>query len=114
MPNCFSLASKATGERVNLEEVDAGICELTDIAPHPERWCCDWYNTIGFLLATGSHLDRDDHKGLSLKKRLRNVFFTYTDNPDEEVISPDKQEYLTCLEKIVDWMTERYTSDGWA
>ena len=53
MPNCFSLTP--IGEKVpaSLQDVDNKMREAFGAEPDPVNWYENWYNIIGFYMATG-------------------------------------------------------------
>jgi len=58
MPACFQLIDKTTHQPAILNEVDNRMRVHFNAAPDMEYWYCNWYNCIGFMLATGSSLDK--------------------------------------------------------
>ena len=57
MPACFKLISRFDGHAETMQNVDRRICEHLGQPVHPTRWCVNWYNTVGLLLAMGKTWD---------------------------------------------------------
>lgn len=53
MPNCFSLMPIGGKESVSLQDVDNKMREAFGAEPDPVNWYENWYDIIGFSLATG-------------------------------------------------------------
>lgn len=58
MAVCFTLRRKSDGEIAKIHTIDEEICKLLDCEVDPKYYCtkCDWYNSIGFLIALGTEL----------------------------------------------------------
>lgn len=83
MPSCFQLMRN--GAAVPLNQIDEEMCRHFEVACHPVRYFEGWYDTIGFLLATGKTFDQ--------------IRVTYADEP--------------ILVKIVDWLKANFESNSW-
>lgn len=59
---------------------------------HEARWFADWYNVIGYLLATGNSFEQ-----------IRGKLETWTDDI----------EYRTLLIQICDYLEQQFVSDSW-
>ena len=63
MANYLILVDKTTKSVVSMREVDKEICALLDI-PQDDKYCggkyggYDWYDTIGYQLASGKTYDQ--------------------------------------------------------
>lgn len=94
MPNCFHLVRKGTTEAALLIKIDEEICELLGVPVHPKFWCLEWFDIIGFGIATGKSLGSQE---------LRNFVasFIMTDEGPERLL------------KILTYLEENYTSNAW-
>ena len=54
MPNCFQLISKRHKEAIPFAAIDSDISKDLGLPLHQTRYCCDWYDLIGFSLSMGA------------------------------------------------------------
>jgi hypothetical protein len=82
MPNCIQLFRKGEKEAVSFHEVDKEICQLMNVPVSMDKWCCDWYNIIGFLIAVGKTLPEIAEMPLGVNSHQIAVFMAerYTSN----------------------------------
>lgn len=96
----FQLIDKTTGEPVSLSHVDELICEdVLFVEVHPRSYggtVFNWFDTIGYQLAMGFRLEDGDN---SVRNYYRN-----NDLWEEE---------LPMIEKIIDFLQEKYTVHSW-
>ena len=85
MPNCFNLTRKGEKEPANLFRVDEEICEYMGMPVDENKWCCSWYDTIGFSIAMG-----------------KDVAWMRSEFENENVL------------KILDYLEAHYRFDSWA
>lgn len=81
----FTLTRKGEFKPKALTNIDAEICEHLGIELHPENWCVNWYNTIGFSLALGC------------------------DWAEVTEIWGDRPDWL----RVIEFLRENYTVDCW-
>lgn len=77
---------------VSLNKIDEEMCKHFNVTCNPKLWYKNWYNIIGFSLATGSTF-----------QSLREDFTINTnewDGPEE-------------LLAITNWLDENFTKDAW-
>jgi arginyl-tRNA synthetase len=89
MPNCFTLTFKGQTEPATLNKVDEFLCEKLGMEVHPKYYVNDWYNTIGFLIATGHPLGSE-----KLRTKLA-TWFTKEDLPEAIKTLDIIEEYFT-------------------
>lgn len=55
MPNCFTLTrlNKPEEGPVSLTKIDEEMCKHFNVECDPVKYYCEWYNTIGLMLAIG-------------------------------------------------------------
>lgn len=58
MPACFQLIDKATNQPAYLQKVDDAMREAFNASPDAKHWYRQWYDCIGFSVATGKTLDQ--------------------------------------------------------
>ena len=58
MPVCFQLTKKGETEPSTLVKVDEAICTHFGWPIHPQDYVYGWYDSIGFMLATGKSWDQ--------------------------------------------------------
>ena len=101
MPNCFQLIDKVTGKPESLSFIDDRICkEVYKCEPHPRHFggtVLNWYDTIGFQLATGKILD--DNSENSVRKYYQE--------------SETWKEELPIFEEVISFLQENYTDKSW-
>ena len=90
MPNCFQLIPKDSNEPESLNSIDEKICMMLNIPIDAEKYCCYWYDTIGFKLAIGQNF-------AEIIERLTTEY-----GPDD------------VWTRIAIWLNENYTSSAWA
>lgn len=107
MPNCFQLVPKGGTDPQPLGAIDAQLVwHFRDDRPynpwlqqraqsenHEKRWFADWYNVIGWLLASGKSF-----------AQIRVEMETWTDDA----------QYRALLVSICDYLQQHFTSDCWA
>lgn len=96
MPNCFQLLDKQTKEPQSLNTIDEEICKLMGVQVHPKHYgdgIYNWFDTIGFQLATGK--DLDDNSPNSVREYYKS--------------SEMWTEELPWLEKIITYLQSKYT-----
>jgi hypothetical protein len=93
MPNCFQLFRKGESSPLVLNRVDEEICTFLQVPVDDRKYCYDWFNVIGFLIAMGKPLGSEE---------LRIAVRDWT----------DVVEYQEKLLEILDFMESRYTSDA--
>lgn len=86
MPNCFQLTRKGEKEPSPLLTIDKEMCDHFGEECDPKLWFRNWYNTIGFLLATGSDWAK--------------IRETYDDSPH--------------MLEVIEYLEANYTFDAWA
>lgn len=99
MPSCFQLLDKQTGEATSLSAIDNSICTEVLNVPTDERMygggfvsgAFNWFDTIGFQIATGKSLGSQELRDHYLKSDLW---------ADEAPV----------ISKILDYLEARYTS----
>lgn len=92
MPNCFTLTLKGEKEPSTLKVIDEMICAEFDIEIHPKYYAVDWYNTIGFGIATAND------RGLGTQK-LRDYLKDFTEGEK--------------LLEVEAFLNERFTDRAW-
>jgi hypothetical protein len=96
----FQLIDKSTKEAVRLSLLDDEICKnVYNVDPHPRFYGGDvfnWYDTIGFMIATGMNLEDGDNS-------VRSYYQT----------SDIWQEELPIINKVIDYLQTKYTSKSW-
>ena len=105
MPSCFQLTNKSTGLVATLQDVDVAICNHLECVVDPKYWCCDWYNTIGFLIATKTE------RSLGSQELRDEVATLVCYDPTKEY-SEDDQHYQRTLNTILEFLEANYTSDS--
>lgn len=95
MPSCFKLLDKQTGEATSLSAIDDSICtEVLNVPTHDRLYgggFFNWFDTIGFQIATGKPLGSQELRDHYLKSDLW---------ADEAPL----------ISKILDYLEARYTS----
>ncbi len=94
MPNCFHLVRKGEKEPTTLTQVDREVCEYMEVPEDKVHYCYDWFNVIGFLIASGKSLGSQD---------LRIAVREWT----------EVEELREKLEKILDFLEQHFVSDAW-
>lgn len=94
MPNCFQLTCKTRGKPINLQQIDAEICQFLCVPCDPNRWVCDWYNTIGFALAMG--------------KTFPQIRAIWEDAAEGAEPSEVEQDF-----EVLAYLETNFTSDAW-
>ena len=96
--NCFQLFSKVTKEPVSLNQIDEEICNVLEVPVHKtkygggyEKGSFNWYDTIGFQIATGKFLGSDELRDHYLKSDMWS-------------------EEASIIEKILNYLEDNYTS----
>lgn len=101
MPACFSLTRRSAIDKgpVNLQQIDAEICEHFQVPCDAEHWCNNWYNYIGFMLAIGKSWKwlYDDMLGECLS---------------QPYASPGFKHWSFMLD-ILCFLEKEFTSDAW-
>ena len=99
----FQLISKTTKEATSLSEIDDLICEnVLHVTPHHkfyggnEDGCFNWFDTIGFQIASGLTLEDGT---TSVRNHYKN--------------SEIWKEELPIIEKIIDYLQENFTTKNW-
>ena len=87
MPNCFQLLDKASKKPAILSSVDDAMRKYFGAPEDKKHWYREWYDTVGFALATG--YDWDGCRELLL-------------NDDEAELGP-----------VIDWLEERFEVNAW-
>jgi hypothetical protein len=56
----FTLTPRVDPEHgpIYLQHLDEAICKYLNRDVHPSKWCCGWFDVIGFWLASGYSFDR--------------------------------------------------------
>lgn len=90
-------------EAVELAKVDEEICALLEIDVHPTRYCCSWFDVIGFEIARGAELGSQ-----KLKDRVEEFYRPYL-NCDPVEREAAKQVML----QILKFLEDNYVSDSW-
>ena len=100
MPSCFQLICKETNEPVSLVSIDEQICkEVYNCGPHPRLYggtVFNWYDTIGFQLASGKTLE-DDENSVRAYYAANDIW----------------QEELPVINKVLDYLQQRFTARSW-
>ena len=99
MPSCFKLLDKQTKEAVSLNKIDENICkEVLGIPVHDKKYgggyvpgSFNWFDTIGFQIATGKPLGSQELRDHYLKSDMW-------------------AEEAPVIGKILDHLEARYTS----
>jgi hypothetical protein len=96
----FQLICKSTNEPVKLSSIDDEICrKVYNVEPHERFYggnIFNWYDTIGFMIATGMSLEDGDN---SVRKHYEN--------------SELWQEELPIINQVIDYLQDKYTSKSW-
>lgn len=96
----FQIIDKSTNEPVRLSLLDDEICRnVYNVEPHPKLYgstVFNWYDTIGFMLATGMSLEDGDNS-------VRNHY----------VNSDLWKEELPIINQVIDYLQSKYTSNNW-
>ena len=96
----FQLISKSTNEPVRMSSIDDDICrEVYGVEPSEKFFgggIFNWYDTIGFMLATGMNLEDGDN---SVRNHYNN--------------SDIWQEELPYINKVIDYLQSNYTFKSW-
>lgn len=94
MPNCFQLIRKSDPEAgpVVLATVDEEMCDHFNMPCDPKEWFCEWYDCIGFRIATGDTFD-------SIKTEF-------------EAYVADGQRYYIDLLAILGWLDTNFTTNA--
>lgn len=99
MPACFQLRKKGEQEPDDLIAVDESICKHLGASCDPERWVGNWYDSIGYMLATCDH--KLGSEGFKIKVKMwSHGFDGYEDR--QQVLQP-----------ILKFLEENYESDSW-
>lgn len=102
MPACFQLFKKSNPEEgpVVLNKVDEEICAFLGAPVHETRYVCGWFDAIGFRLATGKTF-----------AQIKEEFDGYI---KEETAKGklDMAEFYVVLNKIREYLDERYTPNS--
>jgi len=101
MPSCFQLLDKQTGEAVSLNRLDESICtEVLNVPTHDHMYGggyvpggFNWFDTIGFQIATGKPLGSQELRDHYLKSEIW---------ADEAPV----------IGRVLDYLEARYTSDS--
>jgi len=96
MANYFQLFKKGSDLAEELNSVDEAICAHLGKQVHPEKYCCGWFDTIGYLIASGRPLGGDE---LRIKV---NEWYEHS------------EEKLQVALKILTFLEENYTSTRWS
>ena len=106
MPLCFQLFKKGEKEATPLNTIDSEVCQLLGVAEHPDFYCTGWFNSIGYLIASGKKLGSQE---------LRDAVATwYTPRKEETDIQRQVREDVTAdLQKILAYFEENYTDSAW-
>ena len=99
MPSCFKLLDKQTGEAVPLNKLDEDICkDVLGVPVHDKKYgggyvagAFNWFDTIGFQIATGKPLGSQELRDHYLKSDMW-------------------AEEAPIISKILDYLEARYTS----
>ena len=102
----FKLLDKSTLTPVSLISVDEEICTKVLQAPiHPIFWGGDgensfnWYDSIGFMLASGLKLEDEPSEGRSVRAYYQQ--------------SKAWHKELPIIEKVIDYLQSNYVSISW-
>lgn len=90
MPICFELISKETMLAERLQTVDEKLAAAMGEPLHDDKWCYNWYNRIGIMLAGGGGFNG-----------CRECW----DDPDD----PD----TPIMHKVIDWLEQHYDVRCW-
>jgi len=99
MPSCFKLLDKQTKIAVSLSKLDEDICnEVLMVPVHQKKYgggyvngAFNWFDTIGFMIATGMPLGSEELRNHYLKSDLWS-------------------EEAPIISKILDYLETKYTS----
>lgn len=95
MPNCFTLTRKGEDSPTPLSTIDKEICNLLNVEVHPRFYCteCNWFDTIGFFIATGIPL----HSEQMMQKIVDHC-----------------NGFLDTFLKVLRYLRDNYTDDAFA
>lgn len=103
----FKLLDKSTLTPISLITVDEEICtKVLQVPTHETFWggvgenSFNWYDTIGFMLASGLTLEDTPSEGISVRAHYQQ--------------SEIWQEKLPIIEKIIDYLQSKYISKSWS
>jgi hypothetical protein len=97
----FQLLCRTTGKATSFNLIDEQLCAAFAQPVDDDKYLCDWYNSIGWRVATGNSLDQ-----------VRTIFIGYI----VEAISKGDQRQVTGytdLIALLNWLTQNYTTDSW-
>ena len=103
MPSCFQLFKKGESEPISLNKIDEEICSVLEVPVHLTKYgggyvkgALNWFDTIGFAIAT------DSEKFLG-SQELRDYFLISRDGGiwDEEA---------PLFEKVLNYLEANYSS----
>ena len=112
MPNRFSLTRKSNlaAGPVPLPQIDHEMCEAFGIVRDPDKYYCNWFDTIGIALASGQSFDaiiNDCHKAIEEQSKIANqdgvCYWTL-----------DGVYYWTSKVKIAEYLQKNFIADCWA
>lgn len=89
MPNCFTLTKIGDSEPMPLAKVDELVCAHLGAPVHPTKYCCWWFDAVGFLLAMGRSFD-------------------------DIIASVDFADWSEELQKITHYLKANFTANAWA
>ncbi len=107
MPQCFCLTRKGAEKPTPLNTIDAELCDLLGVPVHPQHYVAGWFDSIGYLIASGRKLG-----SLELWAKLDEWTEPDFDSDSKERFNRQVQrrEHLfLCLMHL----EEHYTDDAW-
>lgn len=94
----FQLTRLGSRSPSTFQSIDNAICQHTGLPWDDHRYCCGWYDIIGFSLASGKSF-----------AEITDYLREKADNPEW----PEWQEGYRNLLRINHFLMENYTTDAW-
>lgn len=53
----FKLIKKGEDKPMTLDKVDEELCKVLGVPVHPKHYVCNWFDTIGWYIASNPNMD---------------------------------------------------------
>lgn len=108
MPNCFSLTRKGLddkpdGEPVEFVKIDEELCAYFHVDCDPKFFYCDWYESIGCLLAYGKTFTE-----------IVAIFAHHIHEHPPGTLMEEEYAHLHRQLAIACWLDRNFVADAWA
>lgn len=97
----FQLINLVTGKADSFVKIDEVMCLHFDVPVNDNEYLCNWYNSIGFRVATGKSLNE-----------ICQEFITGIGEETKRGNENNAIGYANLL-RIAQWLKLHYTTDSW-